>query len=324
MLRLLLLISVLIALFVLIVLWLAQRHEAEATSAYPPEGQFLEVSGRKVHAVVMGNGPDLVLIHGANGNTRDMTFSLASKLTDRYRIIIFDRPGLGYTDRVSPSFARAFATRGESPAEQAAMLQKAAAMLGADRPMVLGHSYGGAVALAWAVTMPDTLAAVVSVGGVSLPWPGNLDPLYRYVGTSLGGALLSPVLSAFVPDSYVSDTIESIFAPSEAPMGYSDYVGPALSLRSDTIRANSRQVNDLRPYVVEMSKSYPELVLPVELVHGTSDAIVPIDVHARPVSLVLPNAILTEIEGAGHMPHHTHADVVIAAIDRAARRAGFP
>ncbi|MFN5826119.1 MAG: alpha/beta hydrolase, partial [Rhodobacterales bacterium] len=47
----------------------ARRAAAEA--AYPPTGTILRVNGRAVHADVSGTGPDVVLIHGASGNTRD-------------------------------------------------------------------------------------------------------------------------------------------------------------------------------------------------------------------------------------------------------------
>jgi pimeloyl-ACP methyl ester carboxylesterase len=121
-----------------------ERREAAAERAFPPEGQFVEVSGgRRVHAVVRGHGPDLVLLHGASGNTRDFTFSFVDRVSDRYRVIVFDRPGHGYTDRADP------ASYADSPAAQAAMLHEAAMALGAPRPIVLGHSYGGAVAMAW-------------------------------------------------------------------------------------------------------------------------------------------------------------------------------
>jgi pimeloyl-ACP methyl ester carboxylesterase len=47
---------------------------------------------------------------------------------------------------------------------------------------------------------------------------------------------------------------------------------------------------------------------------------VPLDIHSAPLAKLLPNVLLTVIPGAGHMPHHSHAEVVIAAIDRAALR----
>ena len=78
-------------------LWKARAHEARAEAAFPPEGRLIEVNGHRVHAVVTGDGPDLVLIHGASGNARDLTFDLAPRLAARYRVIVLDRPGLGHT-----------------------------------------------------------------------------------------------------------------------------------------------------------------------------------------------------------------------------------
>jgi pimeloyl-ACP methyl ester carboxylesterase len=131
-----------------VTLWKAARHERQAEATWPPEGDFLTIDGHRVHYVVMGEGPDLVLIHGASGNTRDFTHALAGRLAARYRVIVMDRPGLGYTDRIDP--------QGASLAAQAGLLADAATRLGADRPIVFGHSYGGAVALAWALTGPTT------------------------------------------------------------------------------------------------------------------------------------------------------------------------
>ena len=112
-----------------------------------------------------------------------------------------------------------------------------------------------------------------------------------------------------------------IFAPQTAPDGYIDYVGTGLTLRRASLRANARQVNTLRPHVVEMSKRYPTLDLPVELVHGDTDDTVPLDIHSQPLSALLPDANLTVLPGIGHMPHHVAPEAVTAAIDRAARRA---
>ena len=76
----------------------ATVRERAAEAAYPPLGQFIEVDGRRVHALVVGEGPDLVLIHGSSGHVRDFTFSFIDQVKDRYRVIALDRPGLGHSD----------------------------------------------------------------------------------------------------------------------------------------------------------------------------------------------------------------------------------
>ena len=77
----------------------ASAREAAAEAAYPPEGEIVTVEGRRVHAVVRGSGPDLVLIHGSNGSIRDFSFDMIDRLSREFRVIAFDRPGLGWTDR---------------------------------------------------------------------------------------------------------------------------------------------------------------------------------------------------------------------------------
>lgn len=289
----------------------ATAREAAAEAAYPPTGRLLSVNGRQVHAHVQGSGPDLVLIHGASGNTRDFTHSLVARLARDYRVIAFDRPGLGWSDDLGQD--------GLSPIVQADHLRAAAAQLGVRRPIVLGHSYGGAVAMAWALRDAD-VRAVVAVSGATMPWPGGLGPWYAITSSAIGGATVVPLISAYASLDRAETAVAGIFAPAPVPAGYVDYVGAGLTLRRDTLRTNARQVNALKPHVQIMAQNYPRLTVPVEIVHGTADTIVPHKVHAVPLSETLPNARLTLIEGAGHMPHHSHPDAVIAAIRRAAAR----
>jgi len=300
----------------------ARAHDGRATRDFPPEGQILEIDGVPVHALQMGQGPDLVFIHGASGNIRDVTHSLMPRLATRYRVTALDRPGLGHTGRL-PGHGGLFDPAAESPAEQARLLQDAAARLGVQRPVVIGQSYGGAVALAWALGRPDTIAGLVSLAGVAMPWPGKLGLRTRIIGTRAGGALLPPVLAAWLPDRVVARAIEDIFAPQAPPPGYMDHIGAPLILRAAAFRANGRQVNSLRPHVVAMAPHYPALRLPIEIVHGDADTTVPLEIHSEPLSRLVPGARLTVLPGIGHMPHHAAPEAVEAAIDRAVTRAGL-
>ena len=295
----------------------AAAREAAAIAAYPATGNFVTVNGTKIHYEMAGSGPDVILIHGALGNLRDMTFDLKKKLIPRYRVIAFDRPGFGYSDPLPDGDT--------SLAAQAQILQAAATQIGVTHPIVVGHSYGGAVVMEWALH-PDGLppAAIVLVSAPTLPWPGALDTLYRVTGNRIGAALVVPLITAFVTDDYLHKSVTSIFAPSPVPNGYEAFVGSGLTLRRTSLATNGKQVNTLYDQVVAMAPLYPGLTLPVELVHGDADTSVPLTVHALPLSKILPNVHLTVIEGAGHMPHHSHPDVVIAAIDRAAKRAHLP
>lgn len=301
--------------FALLTLWRASAREATAEAAYPPEGEMIEVNGHPVHVVVRGQGPDLVLIHGASGSTRDYTFSLVDQLTDRYRVIVFDRPGLGYTPRLHP--------KGESLTEQAALLAAAARQLGADKPIVLGQSFGGAVALNWALNEPETVAALVLLAAPSNPWTTPLDPLYKVTSSRLGAALVVPMLTAWVPNSYVAGVLEEIFEPQAEPDGYTEYFGPGITLRRDTMVANARQRAGLLAQIKAMVPRYGEISVPTELLHGDADTIVGLPIHSALLVDQIENARLTVLEGIGHMPQHVSQPQVSAAIDRAAERAGL-
>jgi pimeloyl-ACP methyl ester carboxylesterase len=288
--------------------WRASAREAAAEAAYPPTGQFVTVNGLRLHYEMKGEGPDLVMIHGASGSLRDLTFALRDRLTDRYRVTVVDRPGLGHSDPLPEISLLA----------QARHIKAGLAQLGVAEPIVLGQSYGGAVALAWA--LDGGPKALVLVASPSLPWPGTLDPWYRLTSTHLGRALAIPLASAFVPEGYVRTATAAVFAPDPVPEGYEDWIGTPLIIRREALATNTAQVNALRAELVTMEPRYPGLDLPVELIHGRVDTIVPLDIHSGPLASRLPMATITVIDGAGHMPHHSHPELVIAAIDRAALR----
>ena len=294
----------------------AVHQEKKAEQSHPPLGQFVEVDGHQVHVWVAGSGPDLVLIHGSSGNLRDFTHTLTDQLTDRFRVIVFDRPGLGYTPALSPD--------GDSLRAQAALLQKAAASLGADRPIVMGQSLGGAVALAWATYTPEALSALVTVSGVSHPWETPLSNYYKVLSNPVGQRTVVPAMTAFVPDRAIESSIAGIFAPLPVPDGYVEHFGPRLSLRRASLRANADQRARLLQDVNAQWPLYATAItVPVEVVHGTADTTVGFHIHAARMDAEVDLANVVPIDGAGHMPQHTHQPAVIAAIDRAATRAGL-
>ncbi|MBI1172659.1 alpha/beta fold hydrolase [bacterium] len=296
--------------------WRVRARGAEIRRRYPPLGRMVTVAGRRVHALTLGEGPDLVLIHGASGQLRDLV-PLMQQLAPRFRVTAFDRPGLGHSESLGAA--------GIAPADQARHLARAAEAMGLTSPIVLGQSYGGAVALAWAleVTGPLAASALVLVSAAAMPWPGKLDWSYRLTETWVGRALILPIATALVTDARVEAMMPSLFAPSPPPPDYVSTTGATLALPLAHLQANARQVNGLYAHVSAMQHRYPALEIPVELVHGLADTIVPAAIHAQPLSQLIPEAQLTLLPEVGHMPHHTHPQAVIDAITRAAARAGW-
>lgn len=305
----------------LIVLAKARAHETQAEATFPPEGQFVDVNGTRVHAVIRGapDAPPLVLIHGSSGNTRDWTLDIVPRLAEQYRVIVFDRPGLGYTQRLSGSGVAG----GETIEEQASLLRSAAVALGAERPIVLGHSYGGAVALAWAVHYPENLSALVAVSAASHRWETGLSTYYKILSHPVAGPLVIPFLTAFVPDTKVEREIAAVFQPDRVPPGYLAHFGAGLTLRRASMRANALQRAGLLDEITALTPHYPNIAVPVEVLHGTADTLVWSSIHSEPLARAIPDAKLTLLPGTGHMPHHAVPGEIAEAIHRAAVRAGL-
>jgi pimeloyl-ACP methyl ester carboxylesterase len=296
-------------------LWKVGQRKLEAARDFPPDGTFVNVDGHPVHYVELGTGPDLVLLHGASGNTRDFTFDLAGKLAKSYRVIIFDRPGLGHTPPLKRS--------GVTIVDQADLLSKAAQQLGAQTPIVAGQSFGGAVAMAWAVNHPERISAVVSMAGATYPWEGELDAFNARLAHSIKGPIIARLISAWASADYVADSIEGVFAPQSAPSGYGAHIGVPMILNPNSLIANAQQRHDLRPQVQALHSKYSDLDLPVEIVHGDADITVGLYVHSTRMVDDIKGANLVVLPGVGHMPQHVSHPEVIAAIDRAAVRAGL-
>src|SRR4051812_32892571 len=133
---------------------LARRTERR----HPPLGSFMVVDGVRLHYSDRGEGAPVVLIHGNGVSGADWdTSGVAALLLRDHRVIIFDRPGFGYSDR----------PRGRvwTADRQAELLYKALRQLGVARPTVVGHSWGAIVALALAARHQAELAGLVLLSG---------------------------------------------------------------------------------------------------------------------------------------------------------------
>ena len=252
-----------------------------------------------------------MLIHGASGNLRDFTFGLSDALVEEgFTAIALDRPGHGYSER-GPG-------RADTPSAQAAILREAVAELGVQRPIVLGHSYGGAVAAAWAVDAPQSLSGAVIVSGLTYAWPAGDNVYHAAAATAVFGPPVNALVRNRALNGGAKRAVNWVFQPQDPPVGYADFIGAELASRPSTFRENGRDISNVNEAMLVVSKGYPSLEVPVELVHGTADRIVPIDDHARRFKAANPAVRLTELPGIGHMAHQVAQTEVIAALKRLA------
>lgn len=286
---------------------------SNAEAEYPPIGNFVEVDDGherlKLHYWEEGSGPPVVLVHGASVNLRDWTHSIAPRLAQNFRVIAFDRPGFGYSERP--------ATRGWNPQVQARLMRAGLQQMRIEKPIIVGHSWGGALAMAWAVNYPDDIRGVVPVSAVTQPYDG-----VARVAAALGldGLIVGAYfdyLRRTAADGGIEKFIDRVFRPKEPPRGYVDYIGAPLSLRAETVRANVDDIHHLNETLDLMNPLYPGLTMPIEIVHGAQDFI-SIRQHAIPLAQQTRNATLTVLPDVGHMAHHAAPEAIEAALHRIA------
>lgn len=279
--------------------------EAPASS---PQGQFIDVGGTTLHYRTMGKGPKAILIHGASGNMRDWTVGPAEVLAQRNTLLLFDRPGQGFSER-APS-------EGSSPFVQARLMRTAAERLGFGQAHLVGHSYGGSVALAWALDAPETVTGLQLISAPSQVWEGGVGVLYDIAANPVTGPIFAGIAPGVIGDGTVENAVARIFAPQSAPPGYAERINARLVLRPQALRANARDLTQLKGYIRQMVPRYPGLRMPVELVHGAADEVVGPTIHTDLLARQLPGARYSRLPGIGHMPHHVATAEVAAAMNR--------
>ncbi len=283
---------------------------ARVATANPPLGRFVEIPGGRLHLIEAGpaSAPTIVLLHGASGSASDSMGALGARLAERYRVIAFDRPGHGWSDRITPEAA--------SPAVQARLIREGLRAMGVERPIVVGHSFSGAVATAFALDHPDALSGLVLLSPVSHPWPGGEITWYYGPATSWWGRLFTRTLTTPLGALVFDGAANAVFRPQAAPPNYVERAQARLVLRPSAFEANARDIAGLHDFVQRQSSRYGAIGVPTVIVSGDADRIVWTHLHSRALEREIPGARLVVIPGMGHMPHWTAVDTMAAVIDR--------
>lgn len=279
----------------------------DAEHRWPPLGQFLNVDGARVHYIRRGSGPRLILIHGASGNLREWTFAHLDRLAKDFDVIAFDRPGHGFSERIPHA---------HSPHVQAAHLRKAAQQLDLLPAALLGHSYGGTIALTWACDAAETVERLILLCAPSHRWDGSAGWIYDTADAPLLGPLFSYLYPRIASQKLVKRALRGVFAPGTMPDGYGEHLGPGLAMRYKTVRANAADIARLKPFLIAQTPRYADLSMPLLQIHGTADRSVPIHIHAEPLKAAVPGSDLLRFEDVGHMPHHSRFEDTLDAIRR--------
>jgi pimeloyl-ACP methyl ester carboxylesterase len=285
--------------------WQAQRRN-------PPAGRFVEVDGVRLHYVVRGEGPPLVMLHGLGSMVQELALSPLFELAAaRYRVIAIDRPGYGHSTRPR--------RRWWGPQAQAELLHRMLGQLGIERPIVFGHSFGATVAAAMALAHPKALRGVVLASGYYFP-TGRLDvPLMAPPAIPVLGDLLQHTISPLIGRAAWPGMLRLMFGPAPVPSYFGRF--PVwMALRPSQLRAGAEEAAVLIPSVMALQRRYGELEAPPLIVAGAQDRYVDPERHSARLASLVPGSELMLSPRAGHMVHHTDPRRVLQAIELAAAR----
>ena len=265
---------------------------------------------RTIAYAEMGSGPDLVAIHGMMMCLEDQWLGPVPALAEHFRVVAVDRPGHGFSLRPRGRAADIW--------DQAACIRDAVRQLGLERPVILGHSFGGAVALAYGMLYPDEIAGIVSLAPVCFPELRLEHLLFGPRALPLGGELLTRILHASSDPSLLPLLWNAMFLPQAMPQRFRQDFPFALAGRAAQITAEGEDAGWLWPALTRSAMRYSSLRVPTRILCGGADIVVNSYLHGAAAAQMIPTATLEMLPGAGHMFPHTHPDAVV----RAARSIG--
>jgi pimeloyl-ACP methyl ester carboxylesterase len=287
------------------------RAARRAEAKHPPRGKFVEVDGVRLHYRETGDGTPVVLIHG---NLVDGDDWVRNGLFDQiaangHRVIAFDRPGFGHSTR----------PRGVvwTMQRQAGLILDAAAALGADRPVLVGHSIGATVALAAALERPEAVRGVVLISGYYF-WTVRADvPPVAPLAVPGIGDVLRYTSGPVAARALWSAAAKLIFSPERPQDGFNDATR-ALGSRPSQLRATAADALLLGPSVAQMAPRYASVTAQARVLGGADDKLIGTDTHSERLAGILSNAQLVRAPGAGHMLPYAQPATVAAAVEAVA------
>lgn len=266
--------------------------------------QFVEVSGHRLAYAEVGSGRPVLLLHGALTGADDLLLALGDRLAGEVRLIAVDRPGYGASegDWETASIWR-----------QATLVRGLSAALALERPVIVGHSFGGAVALSWAVQAPEELTAVVALAPLAFPEPRLEQVLFGPRAAPLVGDLLSFMSMPF--DAVAMPAVwRAMFSPQPIPEAFEAAFPTRAPGERGRMKTVAREAARLLPDLARSASLYGGAALPARILCGDQDRVANPMLHGRVLASILPDSRYISVPGAGHMVHHASPDIVADAV----------
>jgi pimeloyl-ACP methyl ester carboxylesterase len=279
----------------------------DAEAKYPPIGRFLEVNGVRLHYIDRGHGEPVVLIHGNGTMLQDFTVSgMVDHLAARHRVIVFDRPGYGYSDRPHGLW---------TSRAQAKLLEMALRQLGIHQAVVFGHSWGTLVAVALALQVPALVRSLVLASGYYYPTLRadvflQSPPAIPLVGDVMRYTVSPPIARLMLPRM-----IRRAFEPAPVPEHIDTAFPKELMVRPSQLRAAAEDAALMVPGAMELQDHYQDLNVPVLIIVGADDQIADVGRQSQRLHRELAGSKFISLSGLGHMIHHSAPMDIIRGVE---------
>jgi pimeloyl-ACP methyl ester carboxylesterase len=296
-----------IAIGALATLALVNRHLAQkAARDNPPAGSFLDLNGVRLHYIERGTGEPLVLLHGNGSMIQDFESSGLIDLAARnYRVIVFDRPGFGHSDRPRSVVW--------TPDAQAELIKDALTRLKISNAIVLGHSWGASVAVALGLKFPGLVRGLVLASGYYYPTI-RADVLASAAPSlPLIGDILSHTVSPFIGRAAWPKVMAKIFGPKSVPEKFEAFP-KEMALRPSQLRAAAAESTMMIPDAFRTRYQYANLKMPVVIIAGDEDGLIDTDTQSARLHSDISQSNFHRLPRNGHMIQQTATDQLMSAI----------
>jgi len=262
--------------------------------------QHVVVHGHRRAYVKTGSGPALLLLHGL-GCDHTTWLPVVDGLARRYTVIAPDLLGHGASDKPRADYSVGGFANG---------MRDLLTVLGVDRATVVGHSFGGGVAMQFAYQFPERTERLVLVGSGGLG--PEVSPAIRAITTTgfhqLMGLLTLPGVRHLGTGGLhaLSRTGLRQFRDfDEVAAIYDSFRDPAARA---AVRHVVRAVVDWQGQIVTMAdRAYLTDAMPMCVIWGDQDRVIPVS-HADRAAELAPKARVEILPNAGHFPHKDHPE----------------
>jgi len=252
-----------------------------------------------------GVGPDVLLIHGCPGMAEDWD-NLLPEIVGNYRVTSYDRPGFGKSEGSNIEY---------SMDQNADIALGLIDELGLENPVVVGHSYGAAVALNMALKQPNSMKAIVLVGAA--PYEAADIPRDCHIlALPLVGPACARWASTRTAPKKIKESLEVLFQPDSVPSGFLNKRMKLWS-RPKVLVSLSKELVHYNRDTDRMSSDYGKIHKPVYILSGKKDPDYP---QAVQLKQEIPNSKLIPLDNTGHYPMVTQPEevgkVILEAVER--------